>query len=118
MLAAMGVLALGCAGLALAPTALGPALSRAVSTATRTHPDVLGGGVSLHLAGIASTLSPLLIGVALAVSVAATAALVRLVTAPNALLTMTEYVPASLCVTFETVSLVVVEPEIFPPSVR
>ena len=81
MLAAMGVLALGCAGLALAPTALGSVLSRTVSTATHTPANVLGGGVSLHLAGIASTMSPLLIAVAVAVAVAATAALVRLVTA-------------------------------------
>jgi len=81
VLAAMGVLALACAGLALAPAVLGPALSRAVGTATRTPAAVVGGGVSLRLAGIASTLSPLVIAVALVVAVAGTAAAVRLVTA-------------------------------------
>jgi hydrogenase-4 component B len=80
MLAAMGVLAAACIGLALAPTALGPVLSRAVGTAIHTPANVVGGGVSLHLAGIASTMSPLLTAVALAVAVVASAALIRLVT--------------------------------------
>ncbi len=80
MLAAMGLLAAACVALALAPTALGPALSRAVGTATHTPTDPVRGGVSLHLAGIASTMSPLLIAVALAVAVAAVTVLVRLVT--------------------------------------
>ncbi|GIH21462.1 proton-conducting transporter transmembrane domain-containing protein [Rugosimonospora africana] len=79
MLAAMGVLGLGCVGLALAPAALGPALSRAVGTATGTPVDVVRGGVILRLAGIASTMSPLLIVVAVLVAVVASAALVRLV---------------------------------------
>src|SRR5262249_42562196 len=59
MLAAMGVLAAACVGLALAPSALGPALSRAVGTATRTPVEAVRGGVGLRLAGIASTVSPL-----------------------------------------------------------
>jgi NADH:ubiquinone oxidoreductase subunit 5 (subunit L)/multisubunit Na+/H+ antiporter MnhA subunit len=80
MLAAMGALALVCTGLALAPAALGPALTRAVGAATHAPAGVLDGGVSLHLGGIASTMSPLLIAVALVVAVAATAALVELAT--------------------------------------
>jgi hypothetical protein len=79
MLAAMGVLAAVCAGLALAPAALGPALARAVGTATHTPAEVLTGGVGLHLAGVASTMSPLLTAVALVVAVVATTVLVRLV---------------------------------------
>jgi hydrogenase-4 component B len=80
MLAAMGVLAAACAGLALAPAALGPALSRVAGTATRTPVEAVRGGVGLRVAGIASTMSPLLIAVALVVAVAGTAVLVRLVT--------------------------------------
>lgn len=80
MLAAMGVLAAACALLALAPTALGPALSRAVGTAFHAPAAVLDGGVSVRLAGIASTMSPLLIAVALGAATIATAAVVRLVT--------------------------------------
>jgi NADH:ubiquinone oxidoreductase subunit 5 (subunit L)/multisubunit Na+/H+ antiporter MnhA subunit len=80
MLATMGVLAAACAGLALAPTALGPALSRAVGAATHTPVEAVQGGVGLRLAGIASTMSPLLIAVALVAAVAVTAGLVRLVT--------------------------------------
>jgi hydrogenase-4 component B len=79
MLAAMGLFAVACIGLALAPAALGPALSRAVGTATHTPVEVLSGGVSLHLAGIASTVSPLLIAVAVLVSLAGCVLLVRLV---------------------------------------
>ncbi len=80
MLAAMGVLAAVCAGLALAPTALASVLSPAVGTAIHAPANVVGGGVSLHLAGIASTMSPLLIAVALVAATAGTAVLVRLVT--------------------------------------
>jgi hypothetical protein len=80
MLAAMGILAAACGGLALAPTALGPALSRAVGAATHTPVEAVGGGVGLRLAGIASTMSPLLIAVALVVAVAGAGVLVRLVT--------------------------------------
>src|SRR6266568_2436289 len=80
MLAAMGVLAVGCTGLALAPAALGPVLSRAAGTAVHAPATVVGGGVTLHLAGIASTMSPLLMAVAAASVKASTAVLVRLVT--------------------------------------
>jgi hydrogenase-4 component B len=76
----MGALAAACTGLALAPAVLGPALFRAVGTATGAPADVVSGGVSLHLAGIASTMSPLLIAVAVVVAVAGTAVLVRLAT--------------------------------------
>jgi hypothetical protein len=70
MLAAMGLTAGACLGLALVPTALAPALSRAVGVATHTPESVVGGGMRMHLAGIASTLSPLTIAVALAAAVA------------------------------------------------
>jgi formate hydrogenlyase subunit 3/multisubunit Na+/H+ antiporter MnhD subunit len=80
LLIAMGLLAAACAGLALAPTALGPVLSRAVGAATGTPADAVNGGVGLHLVGIASTMSPLVIAVTLVVAVALTAVLVRLVT--------------------------------------
>jgi hydrogenase-4 component B len=79
MLAAMGLLAAACVGLALAPSALGAALFRAVGAATHTPVRAVTGGVGLRLAGIASTVSPLLIAVALLAAVTATAALVRLV---------------------------------------
>jgi len=78
MLAAMGLLAAACIGLALAPAALGPALSRAVGTSVRAPVTVLSGGVSLHLTGIASTMSPLLILVAVLVAVAGCVLLVRM----------------------------------------
>ncbi|MFG2043871.1 proton-conducting transporter membrane subunit [Dactylosporangium sp. NPDC048998] len=80
MLAAMGALAAACAGLALAPTALGGVLSRAAGAALHVPAAAVGGGVSVHLAGVASTMSPLLIAVALVAAVAVTAVLVRLVT--------------------------------------
>jgi hypothetical protein len=80
MLAALGLAALACAGLALAPGSLGPALSRAVDAATHTSPTPVGGGITLRLAGIASTLSPLLVAVALLAAVVGVAALTRLLT--------------------------------------
>lgn len=79
MLAAMGILAVACGGLALAPAALAPVLSRAVGTAVHTPADPVRGGVTLHLAGIASTMSPLLTAVAVVAAVAATAVAVRLI---------------------------------------
>jgi hydrogenase-4 component B len=79
MLAAMGMFALVCTGLAMAPTLLGPALSRAVGAATHTPADVIGGGVTLQLSGIASRVSPALIAVALLAAVVGCAVLVRLV---------------------------------------
>jgi formate hydrogenlyase subunit 3/multisubunit Na+/H+ antiporter MnhD subunit len=81
MLAAMGVLAAACTGLALAPAALGPALSRAVGAATHRPAEVVDGGVSLHLTGIASTMSPLLIAAAVLVALAGCVLTVRLATA-------------------------------------
>jgi formate hydrogenlyase subunit 3/multisubunit Na+/H+ antiporter MnhD subunit len=81
MLAAMGVLAAACLGLALAPTALGAALSRAVEAATGVSARPVGGGIGVRLAGIASTMSPLAIAVAVALAVAGTAAVVRLAAA-------------------------------------
>jgi hydrogenase-4 component B len=79
MLAAMGVLAAVCVGLALAPAALGSVLSRAVAAA-HISAEPIGGGVSVHLSGIASTMSPLIIAVAVVASVAGTGMVVRLVT--------------------------------------
>ena len=79
MLVAMGVLAAACIGLALAPAALAPLLSRTVGAATHAPASVVHGGVSLRLTGIASTMSPLLIAIALLVAVAVCALLVRLV---------------------------------------
>ncbi|MET7400108.1 proton-conducting transporter membrane subunit [Dactylosporangium sp. NPDC005572] len=81
MLAAMALLAAACSGLALAPTVLAPALSRAAGAASGAPAAVVDGRVSLHLAGIASTMSPLLIAAALAAAVATTAVLVRLMAA-------------------------------------
>lgn len=78
MLTAMGVLALGCAGLALAPALLGAALSRAVATATGVPEAVVSGGVTLRMTGIASTMSPLLILMALLAAVIGGLLLVRL----------------------------------------
>ena len=78
MLAAMGVLAAVCTGLALIPGALAPALSGAVGVVTGPSSGAFAGGVRLRLSGIASTMSPLLIVFALAVAVAGTALVVRL----------------------------------------
>jgi len=79
MLAAMGLLGIGCAALALAPAALGPALSRAVGSTIHTDApgELLGGGLTLHLSGIASTLSPLLIAAALLVAILGSATVLR-----------------------------------------
>ena len=81
MLAAMGALAAVCVVLALAPTVLGSALSRAVDAATGASAYPVHGGISLRLAGIASTMSPLVVAVAVALAVAAIAAVLRLMTA-------------------------------------
>jgi formate hydrogenlyase subunit 3/multisubunit Na+/H+ antiporter MnhD subunit len=78
MLAAMSIAAAACVGLALAPSFLGAALSRVVGTATHVPAAVVDGGLTLHLAGIASTVSPLAVAVALVAAVAGTAVLVRL----------------------------------------
>ncbi|WP_432839915.1 proton-conducting transporter transmembrane domain-containing protein [Dactylosporangium sp. CA-092794] len=78
MLAPMGVLAAACAALALAPTALGPALSRAAGAALHAPAEVAGGTVSLRLAGIASTMSPLVIAAALVAGAVLALGLARL----------------------------------------
>ncbi len=74
MVVMMGVLAVGCVGLAVAPAALGPALARVVNTTT----PVLHGDVTVRLSGITSTLSPLLIVVAVLAAVSIIAAAARL----------------------------------------
>jgi formate hydrogenlyase subunit 3/multisubunit Na+/H+ antiporter MnhD subunit len=74
MVAAMGVLAIACVGLAVAPAALGPALARAVNAATHSTGGSLSGGVTVSLAGITSTLSPLLVVVAVLAAVLIVAA--------------------------------------------
>lgn len=79
MLAAAGLLAAACIGFGLAPAAVGPALAQAVGIATHDPAEVYGGGVGLRLAGVASTVSPLLIAVAVLVALAGCALLVRLV---------------------------------------
>jgi formate hydrogenlyase subunit 3/multisubunit Na+/H+ antiporter MnhD subunit len=79
MLAAMGILAAACVALALAPAALAAVLSRAVGTATDIPADPVRGGVTLHLAGVASTMSPLLTAVAVVAAAVATILAVRLV---------------------------------------
>ncbi|WP_173156120.1 proton-conducting transporter transmembrane domain-containing protein [Phytohabitans suffuscus] len=63
MLAGMGLAALACAGLAVAPAVAAPALDR-IAGGLRTGIAPLGGsGVDVRLSGIASTISPLWIGV-------------------------------------------------------
>ncbi|WP_213453224.1 proton-conducting transporter transmembrane domain-containing protein [Rhizomonospora bruguierae] len=63
MLAGMGLAAAVCAGLAVVPVVLAPALDRVV-TGLRAGPGPLGGSsATLRLAGIASTISPLWIAV-------------------------------------------------------
>jgi hypothetical protein len=66
MLAAMAVAAAGCVALALAPTVLGRALARVVTASTGTAAPIGGGGMTLRLDGIGSSLSPLWIAAALA----------------------------------------------------
>jgi NADH:ubiquinone oxidoreductase subunit 5 (subunit L)/multisubunit Na+/H+ antiporter MnhA subunit len=67
MLAGMGVAALACVALAVAPQRLGPWLSRAVATSlavptgSAAEAPIVGDPVTLRLAGIASTLSPLVL---------------------------------------------------------
>ena len=79
MLVAMGMAATACGALAVVPGLLGPALSRAVGAATRIPEPVASGGITLRLTATTSTLSPLIIIVALVGTVAVSAALVRLI---------------------------------------
>jgi len=60
--AAMALAALGCAALAVVPAALGPALNRVIALFPSVSDGApLRGGVTLRLAGIAGSMSPLLI---------------------------------------------------------
>ncbi|GAA2436219.1 proton-conducting transporter membrane subunit [Streptomyces mauvecolor] len=77
VLAGMGLLALACAGLALFPGELGPALDRVVAVAG-AEPAV-GGGTAVRLRTVSSGLAPLWIALALTLAALATATLVRLV---------------------------------------
>jgi formate hydrogenlyase subunit 3/multisubunit Na+/H+ antiporter MnhD subunit len=78
MLAGMGLLALSCVGLALAPAVLGSTLARAVGAALHGSVSPVNGAVTLRLAGVASTLAPLWIAVAVLAAVVVTVAVVRL----------------------------------------
>ncbi|MFC0863647.1 proton-conducting transporter membrane subunit [Sphaerimonospora cavernae] len=88
MLGGMGLAALCCAALALGPTVIVPGLARAVGTllpgaAPATGP-VSGPAmetVTLHLSGIAGTMSPLLIAVAVVAAIILLAGAVRMLAA-------------------------------------
>ena len=78
MLVGMAIAAIGCVVVAVAPAALGPALTRVASTL----PSVGGGqgpelGAMLRLPGAAGSVSPVVLAAALAVSVALVFLLVR-----------------------------------------
>lgn len=80
MLAAMGLLAAGCLALAVVPALAGPGLSGAAGAAGLGTPEApVSGGVTLRLAGIASSLSPLTVALALVLALAGTALAARLV---------------------------------------
>ena len=72
MLAGMGLAAVACLGLALAPTWLVPGLARAVAVAVPGTSDATSGRLTLRLAGVTGSMSPLLIVAALAVAAVAT----------------------------------------------
>ena len=80
MLVGMGVAALACIGLALAPTLVLPALARVAGGVTGSGP-VVTGTVTIELVGVAGAMSPLLLVMALAVAIALVVALPRLLTA-------------------------------------
>jgi hydrogenase-4 component B len=80
MVAAMAVAAAACIGLALAPTTLGTALSRAVAAASGRS-ALIGGPVTLGLSDIGSSLSPLWIAAALVAGLLVTVVVVRFATA-------------------------------------
>ncbi|WP_427889175.1 proton-conducting transporter membrane subunit [Kribbella sp. GL6] len=66
MIFAMALTATGCAGLAIAPAAVGPYLNRVVTAFPAVSDRApLQAGVTLRLAGIAGSMSPLLIAVGL-----------------------------------------------------
>jgi len=79
MLAGMGLAAAGCVVLALVPMLTAPALTAAVRVLDPRAGAAAGGQVTLHLAGIASSMSPLLIAAALATAVVGLLGGVRLV---------------------------------------
>ncbi|WP_433501121.1 proton-conducting transporter membrane subunit [Sphaerimonospora sp. CA-214678] len=84
MLGGMGLAALCCAVLAVGPTVVVPGLARAVGTLLPGAAPVTGPAmrtVTLHLSGIAGTMSPLLIAVALAAAIALAAGAVRMFSA-------------------------------------
>src|SRR5690606_18758706 len=74
MLAGMGLAAACCAALALGPTVIVPGLARAVGTLLPGGVPVTG-TVTLHLSGIAGTISPLLIALAVVAAIALLAGL-------------------------------------------
>ncbi|HEU4425635.1 MAG TPA: proton-conducting transporter membrane subunit [Pilimelia sp.] len=77
LLVGMGLAAVACAVLAVAPTLAGPALNR-IAASLHTGPAPLAGaGVGLHLSGVASTITPLWIAVGVVALVAGVAVLVR-----------------------------------------
>ncbi|WP_067792262.1 proton-conducting transporter transmembrane domain-containing protein [Actinomadura formosensis] len=76
MLAGMAVAALCCVLLAISPGAVLPALARSVAVAA-PGPDAVTGPVTLHLTGLAGTMSPLLIAAFLLVAVVGLLALLR-----------------------------------------
>jgi hydrogenase-4 component B len=80
MLVGMGVAALACIGLALAPTLVLPALARVAGGVTGSGP-VVTGTVTIELVGVVGAMSPLLLVMALAVAIALAVALPRLLTA-------------------------------------
>jgi formate hydrogenlyase subunit 3/multisubunit Na+/H+ antiporter MnhD subunit len=79
MLTAMAVAAAGCTALALAPTVLGRALSRIVTTSSGTPAPIDAGVVTLRLDHIGSSLSPLWIAAALTGGLLLTVITVRVV---------------------------------------
>jgi hypothetical protein len=80
MLAGMGLLAAGCAVLALVPGVLGDGLSRATAAAGVTDGTTLSAGsLELRLDQISTVLSPLWVAAALVAGVLAVSALTRLV---------------------------------------
>ncbi|MEV6670298.1 proton-conducting transporter membrane subunit [Streptomyces sp. NPDC051162] len=79
MLIGMGLLAVGCTGLALVPGMLGNGLSRAVAVAgLKGGPTLSGDGFELRLDRLAASMSPLWVAAALTAGVLAAAALIRI----------------------------------------
>ncbi|MCX2180278.1 hydrogenase 4 subunit B [Streptomyces sp. SKN60] len=79
MLSGLGLLAAGCAGLALVPGLLGPGLDRAVADAGLPGTgSVAGGALTVRLHDIATSLSPLWVALALTLAVLLATALPRI----------------------------------------